>query len=389
MTPYLSERIQSVAPSATMAMTQAARDLRETGRDVISLSVGEPDFDTPDHIVSAAKHALDDGHTRYTAADGILPLKDAIIEKFTRDNSLTFTRDQINVSPGGKAVIWNALAVTVGPGDEVIIPTPCWVSYPDMVRLTGATPVLLAGGDDFKITAESLSDAITSRTRWLMLNSPSNPTGAVYSAEELGALADVLRKHPQVMVLSDDIYEALTYEGAEFATMARVAPDLKDRVLTMNGVSKAYAMTGFRIGYAGGPEWLVSAMRKFMGQTTSNATSISQWAAVEALTGPQNFLSDWRAKFTARRDQLCSRLNAIGLSCATPPGAFYLFANCETAMAAKGFETDADLALAILEEAGVATVPGSAFQSPGHLRLSYAASETMLARAADALESYL
>jgi len=369
----LSEQIQRVATSATMAMTQAARDRLKAGHPVISLSAGEPDFATPDHILEAARRAMLDGKTGYTAVDGIAELKQAIVAKFARDNDLSVTPAQINVSPGGKAVLWNALAVTVGPGDEVIVPTPCWVSYPEMVKLTGATPIMLPGGPDFKITAEQLSAAITPATRWLMLNSPSNPTGAVYSKAELHALADVLRNHPQVMVLSDDIYEALVFGDATFATMASVAPDLSDRVLTMNGVSKAYSMTGFRIGYGTGPEWLIAAMRKFMGQTTSNPTSISQWAAVAALNGPQDFLNDWRTRYRTRGKIMTKALNAAGLSCALPDGAFYVFANCEVVMKKLGFQSDADFAMALLNDAGVATVPGSAFHAPGHIRLSYAA----------------
>ncbi len=370
----LSEHIQRVATSATMAMTQAARDRRRAGHPVISLSAGEPDFATPDHILEAAHRAMLDGKTGYTAVDGIAELKQAIAAKFARDNDLSITTAQINVSPGGKAVLWNALAVTVGPGDEVIVPTPCWVSYPEMVKLTGATPVMLPGGSDFKITAEQLRAAITPSTRWLMLNSPSNPTGAVYSKTELLALADVLRNHPHVMLLSDDIYEALVFGEATFATMASVAPDLADRILTMNGVSKAYAMTGFRIGYGAGPDWLIVAMRKFMGQTTSNPTSISQWAAVAALTGSQNFLDGWCAQYRARRVLMTNALNAADLSCALPDGAFYVFANCEAVMARLGFQSDADFAMALLKEADVATVPGSAFHAPGYIRLSYAAS---------------
>lgn len=357
-----------------MAMTQAARDRRANGQPVISLSVGEPDFATPPHIIDAAIRAMADGHTGYTAADGIADLKQAIIAKFARDNGLTFTPSQINVSPGGKAVLWNALAVTVGPGDEVIIPAPCWVSYPDMVKLTGATPIILPGGANFKIKADQLEAAITPATRWLMLNSPSNPTGAVYSEDELGALAEVLRRHPNIMVLSDDIYEALVFGDAKFATMASTAPDLINRTLTMNGVSKAYAMTGFRIGYGAGPEWLITAMRKFIGQTTSNPCSVSQWASVAALNGPHDFLDGWRSQYRTRGQAMTTALNAAGLPCTVPDGAFYVFADCTAVMAAKGFESDADLAMALLNQAGVATVPGSAFYAPGHLRLSYAAS---------------
>lgn len=384
----LSSRIKGVAPSATMAMTQAARAMREAGQDVISLSVGEPDFATPQHILDAAAKAMADGHTTYTAADGITELKEAICAKFSRDNQLSYAPENINVSPGGKAVLWNALAVTIGPGDEVIIPTPCWVSYPDMVKLTGAVPVLLPGGADFKITPETLNATITPKTRWLMLNSPSNPTGAVYSADELSALAEVLRDHPHVMVLTDDIYEALVYGDAKFATMASVAPDLFDRTLTMNGVSKAYAMTGFRIGYAGGPKWLIDAMRKFMGQTTSNPCSISQWASVAALNGPQDFLDGWRAAYRMRAEGMVEALNATGLSCTLPDGAFYIFADCRALMDKKGVETDADLAMAILQEASVATVPGSAFYSPGHLRLSYAASIENLTQACTRIDEF-
>lgn len=380
---HLSDRIQRIANSATMAMTQAARDLRAQGRDVISLSVGEPDFAPPQHILDAASQAMAEGHTGYTAADGIPALKDAIIAKFARDNALSFSRSEISVAPGGKAVLWNALAVTVGPGDEVIIPTPCWVSYPDMVRMTGATPILVKGGPDFKITPEALARAVTRNTRWLILNSPGNPTGAVYRAAELEALAEVLRAHPEVMVLSDDIYEHLVYGDADFATMAQVAPDLAERVLTMNGVSKAYAMTGFRIGYAGGPEWLIAAMRKFIGQTTSCPAAPSQWAAVAALNGDHGFLTEWRQTYRARGIALRTSLEKTGLRGAQPDGAFYLFLDCQEAMARAGFRTDSDLAMAILQEAGVATVPGSAFHAPGYLRLSYAASMESLMSAAD------
>ncbi|GLQ21823.1 pyridoxal phosphate-dependent aminotransferase [Algimonas porphyrae] len=386
---HLSDRIQRIADSATMAVTQAARDLRAQGRDVISLSVGEPDFAPPQHILDAASQAMAEGHTGYTAADGIPALKDAIIAKFARDNALSFSRSEISVAPGGKAVLWNALAVTVGPGDEVIIPTPCWVSYPDMVRMTGATPILVKGGPDFKITPEALSDAVTRNTRWLILNSPGNPTGAVYCAAELEALAEVLRAHPEIMVLSDDIYEHLVYGDADFATLAQVAPDLAERVLTMNGVSKAYAMTGFRIGYAGGPEWLIAAMRKFIGQTTSCPAAPSQWAAVAALNGDHGFLTEWRQTYRARGIALRTSLEKTGLRGAQPDGAFYLFLDCQEAMARAGFRTDSDLAMAILQEAGVATVPGSAFHAPGYLRLSYAASMESLMSAADRITDYL
>lgn len=383
----LSDRITRIGTSATMAITQTARDMRAAGLDVISLSAGEPDFETPEHIRQAATQAMNSGATRYTAVDGIPELKEAIIRKFQRDNDLTYSSSQINVSPGGKPVIFNALAVTIGPADEVIIPAPCWVSYPDMVKLCRGTPIVVPCGakTGFKITAEQLSAAITPETKWVMLNSPSNPTGAAYTASELLALAEVLRAHPKVLILCDDIYEHLVYDRFSFATMAQVAPDLSDRTLTMNGVSKAYAMTGWRIGYAGGPSWLISAMRKYMGQTTSNPASVSQWAAVAALKGDQNFLDDWRATYAARRDRVIARLNAMpGVSCLTPPGAFYAFADISAVT-----EDDAGFALRLLEKARVATVPGSAFHAPGHIRLSYAASLSELDAAMDRLEAFL
>ncbi|MEP4051122.1 MAG: pyridoxal phosphate-dependent aminotransferase [Litorimonas sp.] len=383
----LSDRITQIGTSATMAITQTARDMRAAGRDVISLSAGEPDFETPQHIRIAATEAMNSGATRYTAVDGIPELKDAVIEKFNRDNNLTYSAAQINVSPGGKPVIFNALAVTVGPADEVIIPAPCWVSYPDMVKLCGGKPIVVPCGSatGFKITAQALAAAINPRTKWVMLNSPSNPTGAAYSADELRALADVLRDHPQVMILCDDIYEHLVYDDFKFATIAEVAPDLFGRTLTMNGVSKAYAMTGWRIGYGGGPEWLIAAMRKYMGQTTSNPASVSQWAAAAALNGDQSFLDDWRATYAARRDRVVARLNAMpDVSCLVPPGAFYAFADIS-----KVATDDAAFALRLLEETGVATVPGSAFYAPGHIRLSYAASLPELDAALDRLAGFL
>jgi len=370
-----------------MAITQTARDMNASGRDVISLSAGEPDFDTPDHIREAAINAMNAGATRYTAVDGIAELKAAIIEKFKRDNGLNYVPSQINVSPGGKPVIFNALAVTLQAGDEVVIPAPCWVSYPDMVRLCGGTPVIISCGSEteFKLTPAALEAAITPHTKWLMLNSPSNPTGAAYSAAELRALASVLRAHPQVMVLSDDIYEHLVYDGFEFATLAQAAPDLMERTLTMNGVSKAYAMTGWRIGYAGGPDWLIAAMRKYMGQTTSNPASISQWAAVAALNGQQDFLEQWQTTYAARRDRVVTRLNDMnGVSCLVPPGAFYAFADVSQVT-----EDDADFALRLLEDTGVATVPGSAFYAPGHIRISYAAAIEELDSALDRLGAFL
>ena len=383
----LSDRITQIGASATMAITQTARDMRAAGRDVISLSAGEPDFETPEHIRRAATNAMNAGATRYTAVDGIAELKAAIIQKFRQDNNLSYTSSQINVSPGGKPVIFNALAVTVGPEDEVIIPAPCWVSYPDMVKLCGGTPIIVPCGarTGFKITAQGLAAVITPKTKWVMLNSPSNPTGAAYTADELKALADVLRAHPHIMILCDDIYEHLVYDDFSFATMAEVAPDLFDRILTMNGVSKAYAMTGWRIGYGGGPDWLIAAMRKYMGQTTSNPASVSQWAAVAALNGDQSFLEGWRTTYAARRDRVVARLNAMpGVSCLVPPGAFYAFADITGVT-----DDDAGFALRLLEDTGVATVPGSAFHAPGHIRLSYAAAMPELDAAMDRLGGFL
>jgi len=383
----LSNRITRIGASATMAITQTAREMRARGRDVISLSAGEPDFETPEHIRRAATEAMNAGATRYTAVDGIPELKNAITDKFKRDNGLSYSASQITVAPGGKPVLFNALAVTVGTGDEVIIPAPCWVSYPAMVKLCGGTPNIVPchAATGFKLTPAALEAAITPKTKWLMLNSPSNPTGAAYTADELRALADVLRAHPQILILCDDIYEHLVYDDFTFVTMAQIAPDLFDRTLTMNGVSKAYAMTGWRIGYGGGPEWLIAAIRKYMGQTTSNPASISQWAAVAALDGDQSFLEGWRATYAKRRDRLVSRLNAMpGISCLTPPGAFYAFADVSEVT-----DDDAEFALRFLEETGVATVPGSAFHAPGHIRISYAAALSELEDAMDRLGGVL
>ena len=388
MVKFLSPQFTQMGASATMAMTQMARDLRASGRDVISLSMGQSNFDTPAHICEAAAKAMAQGKTRYTAVDGIPELKAAISAKFKRDNNLDYKPREINVSPGGKAVLFNALAVTVGADDEVIIPSPCWVSYPDMVRLCGGRPIIVpcSAQQGFKITPSQLSGAITPATKWLMLNSPSNPTGAVYSADELRALAVVLRGHPHVLVLCDDIYEHLVFDGAKFSTMAQIAPDLKPRVLTMNGVSKGYAMTGWRIGYAGGPEWLIKAMAKYMGQTTSNPSSISQWASLAALDGPQDFIKDWRADYQSRRDYVMGRIAQIdGLSCDVPPGAFYVFVDCKAHLKNK---TDTQLALDILQDTGVASVAGSAFHMEGFLRISYGVAQSELEAAFDRLEAY-
>jgi aspartate aminotransferase len=387
----LSKSIESIAPSATMAITQLARDLRAQGRDIIGLSSGESDFDTPRHIGEAAMKAIKDGETRYTAVDGIPELKEAIVEKFQRNNHIDYSPAEINVSPGGKAVIYNALAVTLNKGDEVIIPTPCWVSYPGMVQLLGGTPVRVACDSkvNFRLTAEALAAAITPQTKWLMLNSPSNPTGSAYKADELRALAEVLRENPHILVLCDDIYEHLIYDDFEFATLVSVAPDLKPRTVTMNGVSKGYAMTGWRIGYAGGPTWLIKAMAKYMGQTTSNPTSISQWAALAALRGPQNFIETARQAYDARRHDVVAAINAVpGLSCRMPEGAFYAFFDCRAYLGEGGFDQDNDFVKALLQEAGVALVPGSAFYAPGFVRLSYAADPVVLDEACARLHDF-
>ena len=383
----LSNRIQRIGASATMTITQKAREMKRAGRDVISLSAGEPDFDTPNHICEAAISAMAVGQTRYTNVDGIPELKSAIIRKFKRDNQFDVEESQINISPGGKAVIFNALAVTLSAGDEVIIPAPCWVSYPAMVKLCDAKPVIIpcTKATGFKLSAEALEKHITPQTKWVLLNSPSNPTGAAYSHDELELLAQVLRQNPHVMVLSDDIYEHLIYDNFQFATLASVAPEIADRILTMNGVSKAYAMTGWRIGYAAGPDWLIKSMSKYMGQTTSNPSSISQWAALAALDGPQDFLDNWRSTYQTRRNRLVDGLNSIkGMNCLIPPGAFYAFVDISALT-----DNDAEFALQLLEHSGVATVPGSAFHSEGHIRLSYATSMDQIEAALDRINKFV
>ncbi|WP_019959770.1 pyridoxal phosphate-dependent aminotransferase [Woodsholea maritima] len=384
-----SDALSRVKPSATIAVTEKARELKAKGVDVIGLGAGEPDFDTPDHIKAAAIDAITRGETKYTATDGIAELKAAIVEKFKRDNGLTYTPAQINVGPGGKPVIYNALLATLNPGDEVVIPAPYWVSYPEMVRMCGGEPVIATATfeEGFKLSPQKLDAAITPRTRWLILNSPSNPTGVGYTADDLKALAEVLRRHPHVMIMTDDMYEHLVYDDYKFATIAQVAPDLYDRTLTMNGVSKAYSMTGWRIGYAGGPEKLISAMRKVMTQTTSNPCSISQWAAVAALNGSHDFLVPRNEAFKRRRDLVLADIAAApGLSAPTPEGAFYVFADCSGAMGkttAKGqkITNDLDFCGALLEDEGVAVVPGVAFGAEPGFRISYATSDEALIEA--------
>ncbi|SIT12648.1 aspartate aminotransferase [Roseivivax lentus] len=386
---FLSNTLARVKPSPTVAVTQLARDLAAEGRDVIGLGAGEPDFDTPDNIKSAAIAAIHAGKTKYTAPDGIPELKAAICEKFKRENGLDYTPSQISVSTGGKQVLFNALIATLNPGDEVVIPAPYWVSYPDIVRLGGAEPVIVEAGMEtgFKLTPEALEAAITPKTKWFIFNSPSNPTGAGYSRAELKALTDVLERHPHVWIMSDDMYEHLAYDGFTFCTPAEVAPALYDRTLTVNGVSKAYAMTGWRIGYAGGPEPLIAAMRKVQSQSTTNPCSISQWAAVEALTGPQDFLGERLAAFARRRDMVVAALNDTPhLSCPTPEGAFYVYPSCagaigKTSAGGTRIDDDETFARALLEEEGVAVVFGAAFGLSPHFRISYAASDDALREA--------
>ena len=381
-----SEALRRIKPSATIAISAKARALKAAGRDVIALSAGEPDFDTPDNIKEAAIAAIRAGKTKYTDPDGMPELKAAICAKFARENGLTYTPAQIHVGPGGKPVIFNALMATLNPGDEVIIPAPYWVSYPDMVLLAGGEPVAIETTveTNFKLDPAALEAAITPRTRWLILNSPSNPTGGAYTRADLQAIADVLLRHPQVWVLTDDMYEHLVFDDFAFTTIAQVEPRLYDRTLTMNGVSKAYAMTGWRIGYAGGPVELIKAMGKMISQTTSNPSSISQWAAVEALNGPQDFIKPNAKLFQTRRDLVVSMLNqASGIHCPTPEGAFYVYPSVagligKTAPSGKVIETDEDFASELLETEGVAVVHGAAFGLSPYFRISYATSEDIL-----------
>jgi aspartate aminotransferase len=376
----LADTLMRVKPSPTMAVTNKARELKAAGRDVIGLGAGEPDFNTPVNIREAAKRAIEAGKTRYTAVDGIPELKQAIVRKFKRENGLDYTSSQISVGTGGKQVIFNALAVTLNPGDEVIIPAPYWVSYPDMVMLCGGVPrcVTTRLEHGFKLRAEALEEAITPKTKWLILNSPCNPTGAAYSRSELKALTDVLVKHPQVWVLTDDMYEHLVYDDFAFTTAAEVEPRLYERTLTLNGVSKTYCMTGWRIGYGGGPEPLISAMATYQSQSTSNPCSIAQWAAVEALEGPQGFIPKHNQIFKERRDLVVAMLNqAKGLSCPKPAGAFYVYPSCagtlgKLAPSSKRLETDEDFVTELLEAEGVAVVQGTAFGAGPAFRISYA-----------------
>jgi aspartate aminotransferase len=393
---FLSAALGRIKPSPTLAVTQKARELKAQGRDVIGLGAGEPDFDTPDNIKEAAISAIQRGETKYTAVPGILELRKAIQAKFKRENRLDYTTDEIFVAAGGKGLIYNALIATLNPGDEVICIAPYWVSYPDIVALGGGTPVVVEARieDGFRLKPEALEAAITPKTKWVIFNQPSNPTGACYSPAQLKALTDVLLRHPQVWVLTDDIYEHLIYDGFEFRTVAEIEPKLKDRTLTVNGVSKAYAMTGWRIGYCGGPAPLITAMSKLQSQSVTNATSIAQWAAVEALNGTQDFIAKRAKAFAERRDLVVSMLNqAPGIECPKPEGAFYVYPSIKGLIgkktpAGKTIATDGDFAAELLEIEGVAVVHGEAFGLSPFFRVSYATSNKLLEDACKRIQRF-
>jgi aspartate aminotransferase len=393
---FFAESLNRIQPSATIAVATKARQLKAEGRDIISLSAGEPDFDTPQNIKDAAKAAIDKGYTKYTDVDGIPELKAAIAAKFKRDNDLDYKPFQISVGTGGKQVLYNALLATLNPGDEVIIPAPCWVSYADIVLLGGGKPVFVPTTmeNGFRLQPQDLEKAITPNTKWFMFNSPSNPTGAAYSDSDIKKLTDVLLKHPHVWVMTDDMYEHLIYDGHQFYTPAQVEPGLYDRTLTVNGLSKAYCMTGWRLGYAGGPEKLIAAMRKLQSQSTSNPNSITQWAGVEALNGPQDFIAANNKVFVERRDLVVAMLNqASGITCPKPEGAFYVYPSCASALgktSAKGIKitNDEDFVTALLEEEGVACVHGSAFEGSPAFRISYATSTEALEEACKRIQRF-
>jgi len=392
----LNRRLEAAKPSATYKIIDRVAARRADGAKIISLCAGEPDFDTPEHIRAAAISAIDNGHTRYTQVAGLRTLREAIARKYQRENGLDVSWQDTLVCSGGKQVIFNALAATLNEGDEVVIPAPYWVSYPEMVELCGGESRIVACGAEsgFKLTPQALAEAIGPKTRWLILNSPSNPTGAVYDRDELQALAEVLLAHPQVLILADDIYEHLIFDGRDFLTLAQVEPRLAARTLTMNGVSKAYAMTGWRIGFATGPRWLLEAMEKLQGQQTSGACSISQHAAIAALDGPKDFIAHSREVFQRRRDFMVDLLNqAPGISCEVPGGAFYAFADCsgligKRSPAGRELVNDEAVALALLEEANVAVVQGSAFGLPGYLRIAYALDDESLRAACQAIHCF-
>ena len=390
----LAARLSRIKPSPTVAVTAKANELKAAGHDVIGLGAGEPDFNTPEHIKQAAIKAMADNKTRYTAVDGIAELKQAICDKFKKDNNISCTPDMITVGTGGKQVLYNALMASINPGDEVIIPAPFWVSYPDMVLLAEGTPVIVECGQNknFKITADALENAITDKTKWVILNSPSNPTGVGYTKTDLEALAEVLRKYPHVNIMTDDMYEYLVYDDFKFTTMVEIAPDLQDRTLTCNGVSKAYCMTGWRIGYATGPKPLIKGIAKIQSQSTTNPNTIAQYAALAALNGPVDFLADNNAAFVRRRNFVVSRLNSIdGLQCSMPDGAFYVYPSCAGVIGKKTpdgtlIETDSDYVTYLLEAEGVACVQGTAFGLSPYFRISYATSDTLLDDALNRIE---
>ena len=393
---FLADSLARVKPSPTIAVTTKAAELKAAGKDVIGLGAGEPDFDTPEHIKQAAIKAMAEGKTKYTPVDGIPELKKAIAGKYKRENGLDYAPNQISVSNGGKQVLYNALVATLNPGDEVVIPAPYWVSYPDMVLLAGGTPVTIEASleTNFKITADQLEAAITPKTKWLIFNSPSNPSGAGYSAAELKPLTDVLMRHPHVWVMTDDMYEHIVYPPFEFVTPAQVEPGLIDRTLTVNGMSKAYAMTGWRMGYSGGPVQLIKAMAKVQSQSTSNPCSISQWAAIAALEGPQDYIAEAGAAFQRRRDLVCSMLNqANGIQCPVPEGAFYVYPSIKgcigkTAPSGKVIGTDEDFVTELLEAEGVAVVHGAAFGLSPNFRASYATSDAALEEACTRIQRF-
>ena len=393
---FLAESLGRIQPSPTIAVTQKARDLKAAGRDVIGLGAGEPDFDTPDNIKEAAIAAIRRGETKYPPVEGIPDLRKAIAAKFKRENGLDYTVAQTFVAPGGKAIIFNALLATINPGDEVIVPAPYWVSYPDIALLAGGKPVVIETRleDGFRLTPEALEKAITPKTKWLIFNQPSNPTGACYSRDQLKALTDVLLKHPQVWILTDDMYEHLIYGGFKFHTVAQVEPRLYDRTLTMNGVSKAYAMTGWRIGYCAGHEGLIKAMSKLQSQSATSASSISQWASVEALNGPQDFIAERAKAFEERRDLVVSMLNqANGIECPSPEGAFYVYPSIRKLIGkktanGKTIATDEDFAAELLEAEGVAVVHGAAFGLSPFFRISYATSNKLLEEACARIQRF-
>ena len=393
---FVADRLSVVKPSATIAVTQKARELKATGQDIIGLGAGEPDFDTPDHIIEAAKKALDDGFTRYTATNGTPELLNAISAKFKRENGLNYETSQIHVSCGGKPVIFNAFMATINPGDEVIIPAPYWVSYPDITLMFGGVPVFVEcpASHDFKMTPEQLDDTITQKTKWLILNSPSNPSGAAYTEDDLRGLAEVLLKHPHVWVFTDDIYEHVVYDQFQFESIAKIEPALWERTVTMNGMSKAYCMTGWRVGFAGGPDKIIKAMTKVQSQSISHTASVSQMAAVAALNGPKDFISENNNVFKERRDLVVSMLNQTsGLNCPTPEGAFYVYPSCADLIGkstedGKKIRSDEDFVTALLEAEGVAAVHGEAFGLTPHFRISYATSTDLLEEACSRIQRF-